>query len=308
MNTSSPLQFMLSLALSLPVTAPLAAQNPNCAVRSAYQMGNMAGGFNIHQVDTGWQLPTATTNQQNGGGTPGQGLYSVGSVQTQAEFGRLRIQGSGQAQNWNGFGTTLYVVQTSSDTPTVRFRDTLLVQSQGLPAGTPVQIRARVRLTGIAEMVGLMPFASFGAQIRVDTQSTGLGLGSVVAALNSTTGLATAIVPTTVGAILFVEGRTTVDMQEIGVMNSLPATGSYSINLESVFEFQSLTSGASIAYCSAGSYPSLSASTRNVGVGCGAAPPTLSSTLPLLGSTVSLRVRVLQHRHRCSPHLLSRRQ
>lgn len=250
-------------------------------------MGNQTATSNIVQVDTGWQSSAVTTQQQNGGGSPGSSLYSVGTMQTGAQFGRLRIQGTGQAQNWNGNGTSLYVLQSGFGLPVVRFRDTLTVQGQGLPVGTPVQLQVRVRMAGSCVLSGLWPLVSnYSAEIRVDTLSSGLGLGTVVASLASTNGLATAVVPTTVGATLYLEGNMTCNVDEHGVRNGPPAAGSYSIDLESLFEFRSLTPGAALAFCSGATYPSLQASVQSVGVGCGAAPPTLTATLPQLGSNL----------------------
>ncbi|MBK8975693.1 MAG: hypothetical protein IPM29_07190 [Planctomycetes bacterium] len=253
-------------------------------------MGNQTAVSNIVQVDTGWQPTAVTTLQQNGGGSPGISLYSEGTVRTQAQFGRLRILGTGQAQNWNGNGTSLYVNMSASDLPTVQFRDTLTVQAPGLPAGTPVQLRLRVRMAGSCVLAGLMPLVSnYSAQIRVAPEASSLGVSSVVASLDSTTGVATAIVPTAVGQTFVVEGRTTCNVDEYGVRNGFPvATASYSIDLESLFDFTSLTPGASIATCSGVTYPSLQASSQPVGTGCGAAPPTLVSTLPRLGTTLLL--------------------
>ncbi len=264
------------------------AQNPNCATRSTYQMGHATAVSNILQVDTGWQSGAATTTQQYGGGTPGSSRYSVGNVATSAAFGRLRAQAAGQAQNWNGNGTSLYLVQVAADHPIARFRDTVTVQSAGLPPGTPVQLALQVRLAGTAQVVGLQPLLGYGAQIRVDTQATGLGLGSSVATLTDTVGLASATVATTVGATLFLEGRLRVELQEIGVMGGQPASGSYTVDLEAVFDFQATTPGVSLLFCSGASYANLGAAVQSVGVGCGAAPPALAATLPQLGSTVAL--------------------
>jgi hypothetical protein len=252
-------------------------------------MGNATAVSNIVQVDTGWQSGPVTTLQQNGGGSPGSSLYSVGTVQTRAQFGRLRIQGTGQAQNWNGNGTSLYLTQAANDTPVVQFRDTFTVQAQGLPVGTPVQIEARVRMFGSCVLTGLGPLiANFGAEIRVAPLANALGLSSIVTSLNSTTGVATAIVQTTVGATFAVEGRMTSIVDERGVWNGTPASASYSIDLESRFEFRSVTGSAWITTCSGATYPSPQATSQAVGSGCGTTPPTLASTLPLLGSSLSL--------------------
>jgi hypothetical protein len=277
------------LGLLLTLASPLAAQSPNCSVRSTYQMGNQTATSNIVQVDTGWRSSSATTLQQNGGGSPGVSLFSQGTMQTEAQFGRLRIQGTGQAQNWNGNGTSLYVLQAGFGLPVVRFRDTLTVQSQGLPVGTPVQLLLRVRMSGSCVLTGNLPLVSnYGAEIRVDPASSGLGLTSIVASLSSMTGLTAALVPTTVGATLYVEGNMTCNVDEYGVRNGPPASASYAIDLESLFDFRCLTAGAALAFCSGTTYPSLQASAQAVGVGCGVAPPTLAATVPQLGSSLVL--------------------
>jgi hypothetical protein len=261
-----------------------------CGVQSSYQMGNFTAVSNIAQVDTGWLPSTVTTLRYNGGGSPGISLYSEGTVQTRAEFGRLRIQATGQAQNWNGNGTSLYVTPMAFDAPTVRFRDTVTVVAPGLPVGTPVQLRLRVRLSGTCVLSGLSPLINeFGAQIRVAPFPNSLVPSSTVASLSSTTGLATANVSTAVGQTFVVEGRMNCNVDEYGVRNGFPlASASYSIDLESLFEFTSLTPGAAIATCSGAAYPSLQASAQAVGAGCGSAPPTLASTVPVLGSTLTL--------------------
>ncbi|MBL8722779.1 MAG: hypothetical protein JNK49_01970 [Planctomycetes bacterium] len=288
-----PFKYSVHRALATPFALLLVLANSleaqGCGVRSAYQMGNATAVSNIVQVDTGWQPGPVTTFQQNGGGSPGSSLYSVGTVQTRAHFGRLRIQGTGQAQNWNGNGTSLYLIPPAFDTPTVQFRDTFTVQAQGLPVGTPVQIEARVRMVGSCVVTGLWPVLStYGAEIRVAPFANALGMGSIVTSLNATNGVATAIVQTTVGATFTVEGRMTSSVDEHGVRNGLPAAASYSIDLESRFEFRSVTAGAWIATCSGTTYPSAQATSQAVGSGCGSGPPTLTSTLPLLGSSLSL--------------------
>ncbi|MFN7590049.1 MAG: hypothetical protein ACK501_00345 [Planctomycetota bacterium] len=296
MNTSNDLSTFLPcrrlaarLALLLTLASPLAAQSQNCSVRSTYQMGNLTATSNIVQVDTGWQSSAVDTMQQNGGGSPGVSLFSQGTMQTQAQFGRLRIQGTGQAQNWNGNGTSLFVLQAGFGLPVVRFRDTLTVQSQGLPAGTPVQLLLRVRMSGSCVLTGNLPLVSnYSAEIRVDPASSGLGLNTIVASLSSTTGLAAAPVLTTVGATLYVEGSMTCNVDEYGVRNGPPASASYAIDLESLFDFRCLTPGAGLTFCSGTTYPSMQASVQSVGVGCGATPPTLAATVPLLGSNLVL--------------------
>ena len=284
------LRLAARLGLLCAMAVPLAAQSPNCSVRSTYMMGNQTATSNIVLVDTGWQSPVATTLQQTGGGSAGSSPFSQGTVRTEAQFGRLRIQGNGQAQNHNGNGTTLYFQQSGFDLPVVRFRDTLTVQGQGLPIGTPVQLQFRVRMAGTCVLTGLMPLVSnYRAEIRVDTLSSGLGGSTAVATLASTTGLATAVVPTTVGATLYLEGRMTCNLDEYGVRNGSPiTTASYAVDLESLFELRSLTPGASFAVCSGATYPSLQATAQAVGAGCGAAPPTLTATLPQLGGSLVL--------------------
>jgi hypothetical protein len=277
-----------ALTTWLPV-APLAAQGPVCRVQTAYGMGNISPTSNILQIDTGWRLSPSTTSNTNGGGVPFATTFSLAQVATSAAFGRLYILASGQARNWNGNGTSLWLSPTAFDQPpTLRFQDTVVVLSAVLPVGTPVQLQSRVRLAGFAVVAGAAPTRTFGAQIRVANDPSSLSTGAIVAMLSDTTGLVTATINTTVGATLYVEGRLSVYVEDAAVLGSLPASASYGVELEGLFDFASLTAGATLAHCSGAQYPSLSASVQTIGAGCGAAPPILASTLPQLGTTATL--------------------
>lgn len=254
-----------------------------CQVQVSYGMGNNYNGTltNLH-VDSGWQsaVPVAL-NSVHGGGTPLVGTYSFATFSALADFGRLRLRGSGEGNNYNGNGVSLSLFHISFDTPKARFRDSFLVTSGSLPVGTPVQVRGRVWLNGQANCIGTMPVQTWGAQIRVYDPVA--GSGTPVAELQQTTGLATAVVNTTVGATIVFEGRLDANLNEYGVGGTPPATGSYLVDLEAFFQFESLTANAALQSCSGSTYGPAQASAQLVGFGCGTAPPTLTSTLPQLG-------------------------
>lgn len=128
----------------------------------------------------------------------------------------------------------------------------VVLVSRSPALGTPVQLRLRVRLSGTCVLSGLSPLINeFGARIRGAPFPNSLVPSSTVASLSSTTGLATANVSTAVGQTFVVEGRMNCHVDEYGVRNGFPlASASYSIDLESLFEFTSLTPGAAIATCS----------------------------------------------------------
>lgn len=287
---SSVRRSTFAIALAWLSAASAAAQSDTCGVQTAYMLGNATATSNIASIDTGWRLAPSTTALANGGGVPFVSRYSRAQVTTTAAFGRLHIQASGDARNWNGNGTSLWLLPFNIDPPTLRFRDTILVQSANLAVGTPVQLQVRARLAGFALVAGAVPSTAFDVQVRVASHPSNLTAATTVAALIDATGLATAIVNTTVGATLYTEGRLSVSVRDHAVENGPPASASYGVDLEALFDFTSATPDATLSFCSVANYPSLSATVTSIGTGCGAAPPTLTATSPRLGSTVTMTV------------------
>lgn len=270
MNCSSPPR-LLPLALALACTATGAAAQ-TCGVRNTFRIANSwSGSPSELNVDTGWftvaPLVTPGTNTN-----PGPVCSSQGSCQPTSDYGYLRIQGSGLANNGPGQGVFLYLDQG----PQARFFDTLTVVSPTLPYGTPVQLQFSLSLDGFVDVIDTSPNTSFGA--------TFYG-GSASLALTNSGGIVTQNYTFYVGNPLTVYGNLSVALYLQGLLGGgNPTTyGSYALDLVARMSVVCTTPNTSIVWASGSTYTDPRASVTDIGGGCGAGSPVLSSTPPVLG-------------------------
>lgn len=269
----SMLPRLLPLALAFACTAAGAAAQ--CGVRNTFRIANSwSGSPSELNIDTGWftvaPLVTPGTNTN-----PGPICSSQGSCQPTSDYGHLRVQGSGLANNGPGNGVFLYLDQG----PQARFFDTLTVTSPTLPYGTPVQLQFSLALDGFVDAVDTNPNTAFSA--------TFYG-GSVSLALNNTGGIVTQTYTYYVGNPLTVYGNLSVAIYLYGLLGGGNPTnyGSYALDLQAHMSVVCTTPNTSIVWASGGgSYTDPRASVTDIGGGCGTGSPVLSSTLPVLGQT-----------------------
>lgn len=263
----------LLLALAL-LAAARGASAQNCGLRSAYRLVNSASSnvADFH-VDTGWVASAPLFTPGTSTGAYGTTVSTL-TCSTYADYGTLRLVGAGHALS-NGVGCFFRLVDWYPG-PKAMFFDRVTVASTTLPNGTPVQLRGDLRLSGFAQVVGFHPASSFGAELVTNQ-------GPVAALVNST-GSSNGVIQTTVGATLTFTGRLSAWLVDYGVERGT-GTASLGVDLTADFGITCLTPGATLQFCSGTNYDHTAAQTLPVGTGCGAAPPGLSSTLPVLGST-----------------------
>lgn len=264
-----------SLGLRLAWTVlVLAAATPaqTCAVRNTYRLVNSySGALSELNVDTGW-LTTAPVSVPGVNGNPGATCRSQGSCAPTADYGALRVVGTGSATNCATSGVFLVLDQG----PQARFRDAMTVASTTLPNGTPVQVRITLTLGGYAAM--------FDSSPNVTSNAT-LNAGALHLVVDPGPGVATGIVNTQVGATTSITGDLSTTLYAYGLLNlgMPPVTSNYAVDLSARVAVECLTAGAALTFCSGRSYQTVAASVVPVGGGCGAGSPVLVATLPLLG-------------------------
>jgi hypothetical protein len=77
-------------------------------------------------------------------------------------------------------------------------------------------------------------------------------------------------------------------LYDYALLGGPPATGTHTLDLTGTFAVTSLTAGATASFCSGASYGPLAARAQSVGLGCGAVPPSLTATAPVLGGSSTL--------------------
>ena len=241
-------------------------------VRNTYRIANSwSGSPSELNVDTGFStiapLVTPGTNTN-----PGPICSSQGSCQPTSDWGFLRVQGSGLANNGPGNGVFLYLDQT----PQARFFDTLTVTSTTLPYGTPIQLQLSLALDGTLDVVDTAPSTAFEATFYAS---------SAYLAKTNTGGIATTTLTYYVGSPLTVYGNLSVTIYLYGLLGAGNPTqyGSYAVDLAARMSVVCTTPNTQITWASGGTYTDPRASVTNVGGGCGAGSPVLSSGLPILG-------------------------
>lgn len=263
------------------LTAPLAAQA--CGVKGHYNLRNSVPGgppSGDMRIDTGWQttvpLVTPNTNSQSNGA-----CFSTTSCTTVANYGFLRATASGSAAAC-GSGVSLWLTQWIGGEPTAQFRDTVQVLAPSLPAGTPVQLRGTVQLSGFTQMTGNIPQGNHLARFWVGN--------SFAASLTNSYGAASVTVTVPVGQSIPINGLLQVDLRIIGVEMGGTSTGSIACDLAATFDLTPLTPGVVLQSCSGASYNGLAAQVTPIGTGCGAVPPSLTATLPTLGGVSTMNL------------------
>ncbi len=269
MDPISPVR-LLAFSLAL-VGATSGASAQSCGLRNSYRIANSwSGSPSELNVITPWStigpLVTPGTNTN-----PGPICSSQGSCQPTSDYGYLRVQGSGLANNGPGNGVFLYLDQG----PQARFFDTLTVTSPTLPYGTPVQLQFSLSLDGWMDVVDTNPNASFGATFYGGSASLSL----------THSGIVTTNYTFYVGNPLTVYGNLTAAIYLYGLLGAGNPTqyGSYALDLVAHMSVICSTPDTSITWASGHTYTDPRASVTNVGGGCGAGSPVFGAGLPVLG-------------------------
>lgn len=265
------LQRLLPLAVAM-VCAAGTSYAQSFGLRNTFRIANSwSGSPSELNIDTGWATvaPLVTPGTNN---NPGPVCSSQGSCQPTSDYGYLRVEGSGLANNGPGNGVFLYLDQG----PQARFFDTLTVVSSTLPYGAPVQLQFALSLDGFVDAVDTSPSVTFGATFNG---------GSANLALTDTGGVVTQNYTYYVGNPLPVYGNLSVTIYLQGLLAAGNPTsyGSYAVDLVAHMSVVCTTPGTQIVWASGSTYTDPRASATNVGGGCGPGSPTLSSTPPVLG-------------------------
>lgn len=275
---SSPIPWFAALSLTL-VASTLQAQT--CGLRNTYRMVNSVNNVPACEllVDSGWQNTAPLATPGSNSCTNPQGCWSQGTFHALSDYGYLRVHGAGSAATCSAGGVFLWVDEMYGGEPKAQFRDTLQVTSTTLPPGTPVQLLWTVKFDGYANTTSSNPavpsYAPHQARLWCNWQTV---------VVTTSTGTNSATFNTTVGSSVLVHGHLLATLRESGVQN-WNATGSYAIDLSAMFSVVSLTPGITLTACSGASYDGLQARAQPVGVGCGAVPPSLTATAPVLGGS-----------------------
>ncbi len=256
-------------ALCLTSTAAFAQ---TCGLRNSFRIANSwSGSTSELNVITPWSTigPLVTPGTNN---NPGPICSSQGSCQPTSDYGYLRVQGSGLANNGPGNGVFLYLDQG----PQARFFDTLTVASATLPYGTPVQLQFSLSLDGWIDVVDTNPNATFGA--------TFYG-GSAGLSLSNSGGIVTTNYTWYVGNPLTVYGELTTAIYLYGLLGAGNPTsyGSYALDLVANMSVICTTPDTSLVWASGRTYTDPRASVTNVGGGCAAGSPVFGAGAPVLG-------------------------
>jgi len=264
------LRVLFATLAGLGVVAAAPAQTHG--VRNTFRLSNSwSGSTSELNVDTGFSAfaPLVTPGTNN---NPGPICSSQGSCQPTSDWGYLRVQGSGLANNGPGNGVFLFLDQG----PQARFFDTLTVTSSTLPNGTPVQLQLSLALDGMLDVVDTAPSSWF--------EATFYGSTAYLAKTN-TGGVATTTLTWYVGTPLTVYGNLSVSIYLYGLLGAGNPMqyGSYAVDLTARTSVVCTTPNTQITWASGGTYTDPRASVTNVGGGCGSGSPVFSSGLPILG-------------------------
>jgi len=269
-------------ALAAAALAPCQLAAQTCGLKNHYRIVNSVNNVPSSElrVDSGWQAVGPLASPGSNSGSNPQGCLSQGTCHPVADYGYLSVQGAGSATTCVAGGVFLWLDEWIGGEPKAQFRDTMTVTSNTLAPGTPVQLLWAVKLDGYATTTSsspsIQPFVDYRVRLycnwatMVDTQATGTSVG---------------LCNTSVGSSLPIHGQLLATLRENGVLYGLPNTGSYALDLAAGFSVVSLTPGVTLTTCSGAAYDGLLARARPVGVGCGAVPPSLAGTAPVLGAS-----------------------
>lgn len=253
-----------------------------CAVKGNFRLVNSVNFTlpSILVVDTGWQTAGPLVAPGFNTNSNGQGCFSEGACATVSDYGYLRVVGVGAASTCGTGHVNLRLDSAAGNEPKAQFRDQLTVVAPGLPNGTPVPLRCSARLVGSANVGGLAPTVTYSSLLYVN--------GSPTLSLLNSAGTTSVIVNVGAGNTVPIQGQLFATLYDLGVVAGPPNTASFSVDLEATFDITPLLAGVTLASCSGAVYDQLAARATPVGIGCGAAPPALAATAPVLGTTCTL--------------------
>jgi hypothetical protein len=244
---SSVLARTLGPAAALAVLAiPALAQTPT-GLRNTFRIVTSIGIPNELHVDTGWLTSGPLVTPGSTSSSNAAGCASQGDCTATSDFGHLDCAGSGVANNCTSNGVFL-ILDDEAGQPRAQFNDVMLVVSNTLPAGTPVQVRFALALDGHLTAQGPPYSISYGA--RLDS-----GRGQILVQ-NDSPGSLSSTFTAIVGYQYPIHGSlsASVGISSLGGLAPPVLSGSYSVDLEAHMWFDSLDAGAQLQFTSGHDY------------------------------------------------------
>ena len=222
-------------ALALP--APAAhAQTPRGLISNLRLVCYAGGSMQDVRSPNAWVTASPLVTNVTGSDVGSSDRYSNGNFTAVADYGRLRVYGSGSAQSAPGAGDFLILSQWIGGAPQAEYRDRIYVTSPTLAVGTPVTLRFGLVLAGSSAVVDASPTNDVSAVLYVYGKSFSLSL----TAPGSTSGT----VGAAVGDSLDVDGQLFVDLAANNLASGAsPYDGSIACDLVATFPDSSLTPG-----------------------------------------------------------------
>ena len=209
-----------------------------CSVRNSMRSVALAwqsGQGDVSQ-DTGWIPGPLTRTVYAWDDNPTRGCVGNMTQHSTADFGRFVLSASGSASTQSA-GMFLF---GSGD---LGFSDTLSIQSDTLPVGTPVTLRYSVTLTGSVAIEDANP--QWGVYVT---------LGPCATQNVSLPGSASQTCPTSVGATFVYWQLMNWSLNAASISGFGPISSSIAANAEAIYRIEVLTPGARVVSCSGRDY------------------------------------------------------
>jgi hypothetical protein len=209
-----------------------------CSVRNSMRSVALAwqSGFGDVSLDTGWIPGPVTRTAYAWDDNPSRGCIGAMTQNGTADFGRLAFDASGNASTQSA-GMFLY---SSGE---LGFSDTLSIQSDSLPVGTPVTLRYSVMLTG-----------SVGIQDANPQSNIYTTLGPCATQNVSLPGSASQTCQNSVGATFVYWQLMNWSLNAPSISGIGPISSSIAANAEAIYRIEVLTPGVRIVSCSGRDY------------------------------------------------------
>ncbi len=223
---------LLTLAASSTQSlAQCSARNSMRSVAQAWQSGQ----GDVSQ-DTGWIPGPLIRTVYAWDDNPTRGCVGSMTQESTADFGRFVISASGSASTQSA-GMFLF---GSGD---LGFSDTLSIQSDTLPVGTPVTLRYSVTLTG-----------SVAIQDANPQWNVYVTLGPCATQSVSLPGTASQTCPSNVGATFVYWQLMNWSLNAASISGFGPISSSIAANAQAIYSIEVLTPGARVVSCSGRDY------------------------------------------------------
>ena len=226
--------FLGLLALAVSSSESLA----QCSVRNSMRSVALAwhSGQGAVSHDTGWIPGPVTRAAYAWDNNPSRGCVGAMTQNGTADFGRLAFDASGNA-------STEAAEMFLSSSGELGFSDTLSIQSDSLPVGTPVTMRYSVTVTGFVGIQDASPQWNIYAT-----------LGPCATQNVSLPGSASQTCQTSVGATFVFWQLMNWSLNAASISGIGPISSSIAANAEAIYHIEVLTPGARVVSCSGRSF------------------------------------------------------